>query len=439
MKKLILFGLMFVTSFSGMGMIHSSQENYFAQDENLVFAEEAVSIQKVRQAMELWQETVQSYSLDNPQYTIASLQQMGPANFDASYHWIVPKLYNDYYENLIEYHSVEEDADHIGNLREILSHSFGLEKMLLAELSQGDQEALNQLRLFIVSAIMESYQAGINQNLPGYFLLEGTDFAKNIEKYLALDDQHLDQLIRISLASSYAPEVYRFGFGEDMFTIPEALEYPSEQYEIYTITNGVFVQDIGGTTPYYFHIPSGKITEGHLASLELHPLIDFDWSEVYGRVINNYYPNYQAQSLSTEPKEQSLSWSSKQKQALMTAVKDWQAKMGQKYEFVTPETPLNFLGGDLPLQSMVIHLDGQERKAYYQAEKLNNDEIDVLMAMTDIRDQDNPRAERHFYLFVEDQGVPRVLITMEGPDNSAVHHFKDTANVELYQLFKSIY
>ncbi|MGF3227202.1 DUF4767 domain-containing protein [Facklamia sp. P12932] len=439
MKKILRLGLMMVTGFSGMGMVHSPHQSYFAQGENLVFAEEAVDIQEVRQAMELWQETVQSYSLDAPQYTIVSLQQMGPANFDTSYHWIIPKLYNDYYENLIEYQSVEEDANHIGNLREIFSHSFGLEKMLLAELSSADQKALNQLRLFIVSAIMESYQAGINQNLPGYFLLEGTDFAKNIVKYLALDDQHLDQLIRISLASSYAPEAYSFGFGDEMFTIPEELEYPSEQYEMYTITNGAFVQDIGGTTPYYFHIPSGKITEGHLASPELHPLVAYDWSQVYGRVINNYYPNYQVQSLSTEAKEQSLNGSSKQKQALMTAVRDWQAKMGQKYEFVTPETPIDFLGGDLPLKSMVIHLDGQERKAHYQAEQLINDEINVLMAMTDIRDQDNPRAERHFYLFVEDQGIPRVLITMEGPDNLAVHHFKDTANVELYQLFKSIY
>ncbi|MGF3112055.1 DUF4767 domain-containing protein [Facklamia sp. P9177] len=439
MKKILRLGLMMVTGFSGMGMVHSPHQSYFAQGENLVFAEEAVDIQEVRQAMELWQETVQSYSLDAPQYTIASLQQMGPANFDTSYHWIIPKLYNDYYENLIEYQSVEEDANHIANLREIFSHSFGLEKMLLAELSSADQKALNQLRLFIVSAIMESYQAGINQNLPGYFLLEGTDFAKNIVKYLALDDQHLDQLIRISLASSYAPEAYSFGFGDEMFTIPEELEYPSEQYEMYTITNGAFVQDIGGTTPYYFHIPSGKITEGHLASPELHPLVAYDWSQVYGRVINNYYPNYQVQSLSTEAKEQSLNGSSKQKQALMTAVRDWQAKMGQKYEFVTPETPIDFLGGDLPLKSMVIHLDGQERKAHYQAEQLINDEINVLMAMTDIRDQDNPRAERHFYLFVEDQGIPRVLITMEGPDNLAVHHFKDTANVELYQLFKSIY
>ncbi|MGX7109043.1 DUF4767 domain-containing protein [Facklamia miroungae] len=439
MKKVFILASFLITSFSTVAFIKEPAEGVYAQNVASVSIDKEVNIQDVRQAMKQWQEVVQTYSLEKPKYTIASLQAMGPAEFDQSYHWIISDLYQAYYTNLMDYSSQEEKGASIGNLREVLSHSFGLEKMLLPELSRADQDALNQLRLYIVSAIMEFYQEGIHDKLPGFFTVEGTDFAAYIDKYLALDDQHLDQLIRISLASSFAPEAYSFSFDEEMFNIPEELAYPSEQYEMYTITNGVFVQDVGGTTPYYFHVPTGEITEGHLASPDLHPLVSYNWSEVYGREIKNYYPAYQTQAIQTNAKKYPSDWTADQSQELVKAVKNWEVKMGQKYEFVTSATPLNFLGGDLPLKSMIISLDGQERKAYYQADQVKDNEINILMAMTDIRDQENPKPERHFYLFVEDKGQARVLITMEGPDESAIHHFKDTANSALDQIFKTIY
>ncbi|WP_284910936.1 DUF4767 domain-containing protein [Aerococcus sp. UMB7834] len=317
--------------------------------------------------------------------------------------------------------------DHQENYRVLYSDTFVLEKMLLPELDAADQEALDQLREWLTGLVYEDYQNRLDAKWRmSQYVLDHLDFSKQMADVAALSDESFDEVNRLAVHNGVAMEAY-----QTLVNYPNFKDEIPFQADLYSHIVWPYSTDIGSTRVQAQDPATGEIWFGVPLAGDVGSKPAVDYSERYGIAINNHYPDRPAQS------SEAVAWSGYRASTLDFFIKEnWGRVMKQDYEAYTPDQPADFYGAKLPQEDFTITLDGKTRQVQAGDDA---DDLRLLAAYSDIEDKDNPSSGRHFYLFVEDKGRPRVLVAEQGPDSEGQVHFKDTANQELHQGFLKIY
>ncbi|PKZ21583.1 hypothetical protein CYJ28_06670 [Aerococcus sanguinicola] len=316
--------------------------------------------------------------------------------------------------------------NHQENYRELYSDTFVLEKMLLPEFDAADQEALDQLREWLTGLVYEDYQNRLDAKWRmSQYVLDHLDFAKQMADVAALTDESFDEVNRLAVHTGVAMEAYI-----TLINYPNFKDEIPFQADLYAHIVWPYTTDIGSTRIQAQDPATGDIWFGVPLTGDVGPKPAVDYEARYGVAITNHYPEGSAKT-STPP-----SGTAGKSQRLRNFMLTWGQEMGQAYQAYSPDQPADFYGAKLPQEDFEIALDGKTRQVQAGDEA---DDLRLLAAYSDIEDKTNPKPERHFYLFVEDKGQPRILIAEEGPDAKGQVHFKDTANQALRQGFLEIY
>ncbi|WP_083294382.1 DUF4767 domain-containing protein [Aerococcus sp. HMSC062A02] len=316
--------------------------------------------------------------------------------------------------------------DHQENYRELYSDTFVLEKMLLSELDAGDQEALDQLREWLTGLVYEDYQNRLDAKWRmSQYVLDHLDFSKQMADVAALTDESFDEVNRLAVHTGVAMEAYI-----TLINYPNFKDEIPFQADLYAHIVWPYSTDIGSTRVQAQDPTTGDIWFGVPLTGDVAPTPAVDYEERYGVAITNHYPEGPTKTPTA------TTGIGDKSQRLRNFMLIWGQKMGQAYQAYSPDQPADFYGAKLPQEDFTITLDGKTRQV--QAGEEAGD-LRLLAAYSDIEDKTNPKPDRHFYLFVEDKGQPRILVAEDGPDAKDQVHFKDTANQELRQGFLEIY
>ncbi|KAA9300510.1 DUF4767 domain-containing protein [Aerococcus sanguinicola] len=317
--------------------------------------------------------------------------------------------------------------DHQENYRVLYSDTFVLEKMLLPELDVADQEALDQMREWLTGLVYEEYQNRLDAKWRmSQYVLDHLDFSKQMADVAAMTDEAFDEVNRLAVHTGVAMEAY-----QTLVNYPNFKDEIPFQADLYSHIVWPYSTDIGSTRAQAQDPATGEIWFGVPLTGDMGPKPAVDYSARYGVTVTNHYPDRPANGSNAG------AWSGHRASSLDFFIKEnWGRVMNQDYEAYTPDQPADFYGAKLPQEDFGIALDGQTRQVQTGGEA---DDLRLLAAYSDIEDKTQSSSERHFYLFVEDKGRPRVLVAEEGPDSEGRVHFKDTANQELRQGFLEIY
>ncbi|MGX7106458.1 DUF4767 domain-containing protein [Hutsoniella sourekii] len=390
-------------------------------------------LEQLRQANDRWASRLNQLLESG----LPAASDLVPANPSAEgRHQAIQALYQAFNE---AYASYPGDSPYLVPFRELYSDTFVLEKILLPELQAEDLDALDQLREWLTSIVYEGYQ---DRSTDGFvtsgFAMDTLDFAKQLADVAGMSDEVFDQSNRIAIQTGIASEAYNTTINGDT---PWMASVPFEGHWFSHMVNP-HSADVGSTRIQAYQVESDQVWQGIPLAGPVEPVTPVNYQDRYGTEIKNYYPagpvatSSSVATSSQDPEASSSStWSTQKAQALASQVRAWGGEMGQSYQEYSPGQEVDFYGAHLPNESFAINLDGQTRQAHYQSEG----DLVVLAVYSDIEDTANPLEERHLYLFAEDQGKPRVLIAVNGPDSQGNLSFKDTANQDLRNRFLSVY